>query len=129
MAFPSKIALAAAAALLAAATHANFAAAAQANDVPTLNVHPTCTPIGNDKTFPIDTNRCLRGEQAARDQLTREWANFPAADRSLCIQTASMGGLPSYVALITCLEMKRDVAKLPADRGMSTQPSGLRKKK
>lgn len=122
MAFPSKITLAAAAALF-------VAAAAHATGVPTLNVRPTCTPIGNDKTFPIDTTRCLRGEQAARDQLTREWANFPAADRSLCIQTASMGGLASYVALITCLEMKRDVAKLPADGSLSSQPAGLPAKK
>ena len=33
----------------------------------------------------------------------------------------------SYVALITCLEMKRDVAKLPADRSLRSQPSSLRK--
>jgi hypothetical protein len=121
MAFPTRIVLVAAAAL--------FVSAAQANDVPTLNVRPTCTPIGNDKTFPIDTNQCLRSEQEARDQLAREWANFPAADRSLCTQTASMGGLPSYVALITCLEMKRDVATLPADRGLTSRPTGLPAKK
>ncbi|TMJ06224.1 MAG: hypothetical protein E6G97_00745 [Alphaproteobacteria bacterium] len=121
MAIPIKIALVLAATLLATAAHAN--------DVPTLNVKPTCTPIGNDKVFPIDTKQCLRSEQEARDQLVKEWANFPAADRSLCTQTASMGGMASYVALITCLEMKRDVAKLPAGRGLNTQPSSLPTKK
>ena len=35
-----------------------------------------------------------------------------------------MAGMPSYVALITCLEMKRDVAKLPADR-LRSRPSSL----
>ena len=62
-----------------------------------------------------------------REQLTREWANFPAADRSLCVQTASMGGMASYVALITCLEMKRDVVQRSS--GMNTQPSSLPAKK
>ena len=117
MAIPFKIALVAATAL--------FATAAYADPVPTLNVKPTCTPIGNDKTFPIDTKQCLRSEQEARDQLAKEWADFPAADRSLCTAMASMGGMASYVALITCLEMKRDVAKLPNDRSLNTQPSSL----
>jgi hypothetical protein len=121
MAIPTKVALA--------TTVALFAAAAYAGDVPTLNVNPTCTPIGNDKIFPIDTKQCLRSEQEARDQLVKEWAGFPAADRSLCTATASMGGMASSVALITCLEMKRDVAKLPNDRGLNTQPSSLPSKK
>ena len=36
-----------------------------------------------------------------------------------------MGGMSSYVALITCLEMRRDVAKLPADRGLTVRPAAL----
>ncbi len=99
--------------------------AAQAAEVPTLDVSPTCRPLpGADVT--IDTDRCLKTEREAREQLAQQWTDFPPADRRLCTQTASMGGLPSYVALITCLEMKRDVAKLPAD-GLSTRPSALRR--
>ena len=98
------------------------ATAAYAADVPTLDVRPTCTPIPGDKT---DTDRCLKTEREAREQLTREWASFPAADRTLCTQRAAMGGMSSYVALITCLEMRRDVAKLPADRGLTVRPAGL----
>ena len=120
MAFPTLIGVVATAALL--------VTAAQAGDVPTLNVRPTCTPIGDDKTFPIDTKRCLKTEQETRDQLVRQWANFPAADRSLCTQTATMGGLPSYVALITCLEMKRDAAALSTDGAFKTKPTGLSQK-
>ena len=121
MNIPGKAALAIAVVFLVTAAHAG--------DVPTLNIKPTCTPIGNDKVFPIDTKQCLRSEQEARDQLVKQWASFPAPDRSLCTATASMGGMASYVALITCLEMKRDVAKLPNDRGLNTQPSSLPTKK
>ena len=106
-----------------------FPTAAYASDVPTLNITPTCTPIGNDKTFPIDTKQCLKTEHEVRGQLVKEWTNFPAADRSQCTAMASMGGMASYVALITCLEMKRDVAKLPAAGDLNTQPAGLPIKK
>jgi hypothetical protein len=35
-----------------------------------------------------------------------------------------MGGMSSYVALITCLEVKRDAAKLE-DRTMTVRPAAL----
>ena len=107
------------------ASAAALATAAQAAEVPTLDVSATCQPLGGDVSFQIDSDRCFRSEREAREQLTREWANFPAADQRLCTQTATMGGTASYVELITCLEMKRDVAKLPADRSLRTRPSSL----
>jgi hypothetical protein len=39
-----------------------------------------------------------------------------------------MGGTASYVELITCLELKREVARMPADAGLQSRPSGLRAK-
>jgi len=119
MGFPIRMVVLAAASLT--------ATAAYGADVPTLDVSKTCKPIANDRSLAIDTDRCFRTEKAAREQLTREWENFPVADRGLCTQTASMGGAASYVELITCLEMKRDVAKLP-DRTMMTRPAALPKK-
>ena len=100
------------------------ATAAYAVDVPTLDVSRTCTPIAGDKTIAIDTERCFKTERQAREQLAREWTSFPAANRSLCTQTATMGGMASYVALITCLEMKRDAARLQ-DRTMTVRPAAL----
>jgi len=117
MPFPIRIALLAAAAA--------FVTAAQAAEVPTLDVSSTCRPLGGDLSLQIDTDRCLRSEREAREQLTRDWANFSPADQQLCTRTATMGGTASYVELITCLEMKRDVARLPADRGLRTRPSSL----
>ena len=114
---------------LAAVMAAAFVTAAHAAEVPKLDVSSTCRPLGGDKSLQINTDRCFKSEQEARDQLTRQWASFPAANRALCTQTATMGGMPSYVALITCLEMKRDVAKLPADGALNTQPSSLPTKK
>jgi hypothetical protein len=119
MPFRMRIAMLVAAAFITAIT------AAHAGDVPRLDTKRTCHPIGGDVSLRIDTERCFKTEQEARDQLTRQWVDFPAADRTLCTQTATMGGTASYVELMTCLEMKRDVAKLPPDRGLTTRPSNL----
>jgi hypothetical protein len=104
---------------------AAFVNAAHASDVPTLDTKLTCVPLGGDASLQIDTDRCLKSEQQVREQLTQQWAGFPVADRTFCTEMATMGGTASYVALITCLEMKRDVAKLPADRGLTVRPSSM----
>jgi hypothetical protein len=98
-----------------------------AADVPRLDVASACRAAA-DLGVKHDADRCLKSENDARDQLKAQWADFPAADRSLCTQTATMGGTASYVELITCLELKRDVAKAPADLGLQSRPSNLRSK-
>ena len=106
-----------------------FSAVAFAADVPRLDVASACrAAAGADPGMQYDADRCLKSENDARDQLRAQWANFPAADRSLCTQTATMGGTASYVELITCLELKRDVARTPADLGLQSRPSNLRSK-
>ena len=97
-----------------------------ADGVPRLNVGPTCRPIdASDKSIQIDTERCLKTENDAREQLVRQWADYPAADRGLCTSTATLTDMASYVDLLTCLEMKRDLVKLPADRGLRSAPAAL----
>jgi hypothetical protein len=39
-----------------------------------------------------------------------------------------MGGMACYVQLLTCLELKHAVARLGADRGLCSAPSGLNTK-
>jgi len=117
MPFPGKI--------VALALTTVLSTAAECAEVPTLDVGRTCVPIGGDVSLQIDTDRCLKTEHQVREQLTQQWAGFSVADRTFCTQMATMGGTASYVALITCLEMKRDVAKLPADRGLTVRPSSM----
>ena len=94
--------------------------------VPRLEVEAACrAAAGADPRVPYDAARCLKSESDARDQLVGKWTTFPAADRTLCTQTATMGGTASYVELITCLELKQDVARTPRDprTDMQTKPS------
>jgi hypothetical protein len=57
---------------------------------------------------------CIRSESAARDDLTKQWSQFPAADRARCAQLATMTKTGSYVQVLTCVEMAREARQLKA---------------
>jgi hypothetical protein len=57
---------------------------------------------------------CVNDEKSAREQLLKEWAQFPAADRTNCTQETEHFA-PSYVELLECLEMYRDVKTMRKD--------------
>jgi hypothetical protein len=85
-----------------------------ASAVPTLNVEPSCRAAGDE--FMIlgrTTESCLNDENSARDDLVKSWSTYSAADKSQCLPMVSTGGPPSYVELLSCLEMSRDVAVQP----------------
>lgn len=62
-----------------------------------------------------DAEACLRGELKARDDLKVQWTQFSAADKQRCVAKTHMGGPPSYVEVLTCLELARDVARMRRD--------------
>jgi len=55
---------------------------------------------------------CLRKEREAQEQLRQKWATFRASDRSYCTKLASLGGVPSYVELLTCLDVAQSAARV-----------------
>lgn len=55
-------------------------------------------------TGPQDKS-CIRDEQNAHQQLQKQWLKFPATARTSCASQESIGGTPSYVSLLTCLQM------------------------
>jgi hypothetical protein len=116
-----------AALLLAAA----FAASALASEqVPQFDARPGCR-AGADSgivTKP-DIDGCVRSELAARDQIAQQWSGFARADRTRCVDKTFMGGPPSYIEVLTCLEIARDVRKLPKQEtdGNTGLATGLRR--
>ena len=104
--------------------------AAQAGDVPTLNVERMCREAAAaDPTIDYGLKRCIDTEHAARDELAKQWKDFPAKDQQECTAVATMGGSASYVQLITCLELNRDVRQARAREKTDPQPSSLGKQK
>lgn len=87
--------------------------AAIADDVPRFNVQPSCR--GAASLTPASLDSCLRDEESARTALTASWTQFAAGDRTRCREETETGGSPSYVELLTCLQMARDARNLPRD--------------
>jgi hypothetical protein len=83
---------------------------------PKLDVGPSCEAaargavvIGRDKVA------CMGDETTALDAMAKNWSQYNAADKTLCVGMVSTGGPPSYVELQSCLEMMRDVRMLHKD--------------
>ena len=95
---------------------------------PTLNVEPSCRAAersGLDRTTEV----CMRGENDAKATLTDKWGQFSAVQHGRCTTLVTMGGPPSYVELLTCLEMAQQADKIPdTDTLRSTTGSGLRER-
>jgi hypothetical protein len=48
---------------------------------------------------------CVNDEKTARQQLLSQWSKFSVSSKAECIPLEQVGGTPSYVSLITCLQM------------------------
>lgn len=93
-----------------------------ADSVPEFDVTPSCRGASRAAIGNRDAESCLQQERNAREELRREWSQFPARDRTTCQHSTDMGGIPSYVEMLTCLEIARDVR----DLRNSTTGSGTR---
>ena len=82
----------------------NFASAA--DSVPKFDIARECRSEGGSKATQ---DKCADDEAAARDQLQPLWVQSSATDRDNCVKATGADGSPSYVELLTCLEMARDV--------------------
>jgi hypothetical protein len=79
-----------------------------ADNVPKFDIAKECQSEGGSKAV---LEKCAEDEANARAQLQTQWNQFGAVDKTACIRETSMDGTPSYVELLTCLEMARDVRK------------------
>jgi hypothetical protein len=67
----------------------------------------------------------MAAENDARKSLEKDWPKTPAAERTQCTGTVNVGGSPSYVELLVCLEMMQDSRKHHEDeRAKSRKPAG-----
>jgi hypothetical protein len=102
--------------MLSALTLAASAGLAAAQGVPQFDAAPGCRAGANTGvTRGNNIDGCIKSEMDARAQLVRDWNAFPVADRAHCASLARMGTTPSYIEVLTCLEMARDVRQLPKD--------------
>jgi hypothetical protein len=83
-----------------------------ADTVPKFDIARECEAEGDTQAL---RKKCADDDADARDQLQPEWTQFDARDKTNCISESSIGDAPSYVELLTCLEMARDARKSPPE--------------
>jgi len=81
-----------------------------ADSVPKFDIAATCRSEGGSEAT---LEKCAGDEVEARDQLQTLWIESSPEDKASCIGEASIGSAPSYVELLTCLEMYRDAKLFP----------------
>lgn len=79
-----------------------------ATEVPRLDVQRTCSNEAKQGLDQSTEQTCLSEETDARARLQQQWGNFNAGYRDFCTQEVNIGGDPSYVEMLMCLQMKRD---------------------
>ncbi|MGH1591986.1 hypothetical protein ACRBEV_30830 [Methylobacterium phyllosphaerae] len=87
------------------------AASARTDGLPVFDTRAICAPehrAGSDRVDRASYRGCLSDEAAARRTLLRRWTTFDAAGRRTCRAESAIGGAPSYVAMLTCLQLGSD---------------------
>ena len=79
-----------------------------ADNMPKFDIARECRSEGGSQGMQ---EKCAADEAEARDQLQPLWTQSSAIDRTGCVRETRADGSPSYVELLTCLEMARDVKK------------------
>jgi hypothetical protein len=66
----------------------------------------TCRQAEESGSASRNAQNCFHDEETAKDTLKRNWASYDSSQKSHCQRLLKAGGMPSYVELLTCLEMK-----------------------
>ncbi|GEP02831.1 hypothetical protein [Methylobacterium oxalidis] len=82
--------------------------AAAAGGPPSLDIEATCKSAARAEVSVSDNasvEGCLRSERDARKEAERRWGDYSSAAKRQCEQQFQAGGYPSYVEMVTCLEL------------------------
>lgn len=91
---------------------------AAAEKPPAFNVEPSCRSAVAASISPgRDLDSCMRDEQNAQTKLDQTWNSFSAKERSDCMRLSLLDGQPSYVEVLTCLEIAAEAKKDSATTG------------
>ena len=91
-------------------------AIAVADEVPTYDVRKSCKVDLQSYSTAQTNSGCLADEQNARATLVTQWSQYTPESRSRCSSmVGNVAGPQSYVELLTCLQMAKDVKGLPKE--------------
>ena len=86
------------------------------DEVPRFDVRAVCRLESVDDPSAGTAASCVADEQKARATLLTEWEEFAPQNRTNCVQEQALGGtVQSYVELLTCLQIAKQVKDLPKE--------------
>ncbi len=90
--------------------------------VPNMDLNKLCRAVERSDTSDKDRRHwCLEDERDAKNELQRRWHTLSAAERSACMPSSTGGVEPSYVELLTCLELVSALKDGPSTYGARAQ--------
>jgi hypothetical protein len=88
---------------------------------PTLQVGQSCEAAARGSVvLGRDKKACLADETTAQDTLKQNWSKYTASDKNECIGMVTTGGPPSYVELLSCIEILRDARNIRKGNALET---------
>jgi hypothetical protein len=86
-----------------------------ASDIPRLDIQKTCQNEAKQDPADYSITGCVGDEEKSRTDLEKQWPSFSADSRQFCTEESGSGWDPSYVELLTCLQM-HEAASTPQSR-------------
>ena len=83
------------------------------DQVPKFDVERTCRSAAAVGLPGRNTAACQRDENDARIKVEQVWTQYKQAQRRECAVFVGIDRAPSYVELLTCLEIAKQSAELP----------------
>ncbi len=79
--------------------------------LPKLDVKATCRRAQPLSGLQTSYQGCLNDETDAQRELSRTWFDFKPGPRSTCTRVTNIGGAPSYVEVLTCLQLDKQAGE------------------
>ncbi|MBV9138198.1 MAG: hypothetical protein JO357_14165 [Hyphomicrobiales bacterium] len=101
------------------------ATAAQAGSPPKLDINATCRraqPLSGGEKSAF--RGCVDDERQAQKELAKLWSSFKASAQSNCLEVTRIGGAPSYVELVTCLQLDKQAQEASRENKKSLDLPG-----
>jgi hypothetical protein len=85
-----------------------------ADSIPEFKIE-SCRAAEESGSAARNAQACFQDEQNAKDTLQKNWSRYDSTQKGHCQRLMKAGGKPSYVELLTCVEMKTGPAGPPTD--------------
>jgi len=88
----------------------DLAAARGGGGPPRFDIKATCRSAQPISNYQDTYKDCITEETQAHSEMVKSWSTFSASARSTCVQEIQLGTSPSYVDMLTCLQLAMEAA-------------------